>query len=285
MSACHDRIAAALATLALLAGVLIAAPAPAHADEALNFAFEYGAGAELWTPEARAAVQSAADTLASAFVVRQPVTVTVSVVGIDTPGATDIASSFVEFTGEGRAGFFPTVVQEKVLTGVDPNGPAPDARITWNFAEPWSFGDEVPADAYDFKAVLMHELLHTLGFLSAARQPIGDQRRWNTYDGFLRAADGTPVIDDAFAFQPEDDAALTGGAGGLFFAGPNAVAAYGGPVRLFTPDPWATASRSVSHVNGLAGYLMDPFFSYGPAVRTISPVEAAMLRDLGYTVR
>ena len=49
-----------------------------------------------------------------------------------------------------------------------------------------------------------------------------------------------------FAFKPQYVANLTGGNGGLFFGGPNAVAAFGGPVPLFTPAVWATSSRSVT---------------------------------------
>ena len=41
----------------------------------------------------------------------------------------------------------------------------------------------------------------------------------------------------------------------------------------------------MSHVNALPGYLMDPFYGYGMGVRALSPVEVAMLRDLGYRVR
>lgn len=250
----------------------------------VSFTFDYREGAELWSPQARGAMEWAAGALASYFIVDQPITVNLAVVGINAPGAPNIASSFVEFTGAGQVGFFPTAVQEKILTGFDPNGPAPDAEITWNFAESWSFGDEVPNNAYDAKTVIMHELMHTFGFLSGAREPLGEQRHWNTYDGFLRTADGAAAIDEAFVFKPGDVVNLTGGDGGLYFGGPNAAAAYGGPVPLFTPDPWASASRSVSHVNALSGYLMDPFNSYGPGPRALSPVEIAMMRDLGYAL-
>lgn len=249
----------------------------------LAFTFDYGVGAEMWTPEARAALEGTAATLASYFVVDRPVSIDLAVTGVKSPGATNIASAWVGFTGDGP-GFHPTVVQNKILTGVDANGPEPDAVLTANFAEPWAFGGDVPGDAYDFTSVVMHELLHALGFLSATGDLPDPDRHWNTYDSFLRAPDGTPLIDEAFGLRPQFLANLTGGNGGLFFAGPNAMAAYGGPVPVFTPDPWASPSRSLSHVNKLPGYLMEPFYQFGPGVRVISPVEIAMLRDLGYTV-
>ena len=250
----------------------------------MTFAFEYGSGAEMWTPEARAALESAAATLTSSLVVDQPVQITAAVTGINEPGAPNMASSWVGFTSD-APGYFGTLIQTKILYGIDANGPEPDTVITANFAERWAFGGQVPGDRYDFTTVAMHELTHALGFLSGMADPATD-RNWTDYDRFLRAADGQPVIDDAgFAFKPQYIANLTGGNGGLFFGGPNAVAAFGGPVPLFTPDPWATSSRSVSHVNALPGYLMNPFYGYGPGVRALSPVEVAMLRDLGYRVR
>lgn len=249
----------------------------------VSFTFDYARGPEFWTPEARGALESTAARLASYFVSPQPVAINLVVSGVSAPGAPNIASAWVGFTGEGP-GFYPTVVQHKIQTGIDANGPQPDAVVTVNFAESWFFGDGVPGNAYDFKTVVLHELLHALGFLSGTGELPNPDRHWNTYDQFLRAPDGSPVIDDAFALKPQYLANLTGGNGGLFFAGPNAVAAFGGPVPLFTPDPWASSSRSLSHVNALPGYLMAPFYGYGQGVRMISPVEIAMLRDLGYTV-
>jgi hypothetical protein len=265
-------------------GVPAAVPAAVPAGNGVTFSFDYGSGSQMWTPEARAALESAAATLTSSLVVDQPVQITATVTGINDPGAPNMASSWVGFTSD-APGYFGTLIQTKILYGIDANGPEPDTVITANFAERWAFGGQVPGDRYDFTTVAMHELTHALGFLSGMADPATD-RNWTDYDRFLRAADGQAVIDDAgFAFKPQYIANLTGGNGGLFFGGPNAVAAFGGPVPLFTPDPWATSSRSVSHVNALPGYLMNPFYGYGPGVRALSPVEVAMLRDLGYRVR
>ena len=254
------------------------------AGNGVTFSFTYGSGSQMWTPEARAALEAAAAMLASYLVVDQPIQITATVNGINSPGETNMASSWVGFTS-GDPGYFGTLIQTKILYGVDANGPEPDTVITANFAERWAFGDDVPDDRYDFQTVAMHELTHALGFLSGMADPATD-RNWTDYDRFLRAADGTAVIDDAgYGYRPQYVANLTGGNGGLFFGGSNAVAAFGGPVPLFTPAVWASASRSVSHVNSLPGYLMDPFYGYGRGVRALHPVELAMLRDLGYRVR
>ena len=284
MSARIGRLAS-VAVIGIAAAIGAAGPARASdvPGGGVTFAFQYSSGAEHWPPQARAALESAGATVASYLTVPQPVIIDIDVVGLNSPGDTNIAASFVGFTGNDTPGFFPTVVQEKILTGNDANGATPDGQITYNFAEPWGV-DPVPGDQYDFTTVAIHELLHVLGFLSGSEGPGSENRNWTTYDSFLRAADGTPVIDEAFALKPQYAATLTGADGGLFFDGSNAVSAFGGPVPLFTPAQWATASRSVSHVDGLPGYLMDPFYGYGPGVREITPVEMAMLRDLGYVV-
>ena len=264
--------------------VPVSVPAAVPAGNGVTFSFSYGSGSEMWTPEARAALESAAATLASYLVVDQPIQITATVNGINSPGEANMASSWVGFTSY-DPGYFGTLIQTKILFGVDANGPEPDTVITANFAERWAFGDDVPGDRYDFKTVAMHELTHALGFLSGMADPATD-RNWTDYDRFLRAADGNAVIDDAgYGYKPQYVANLTGGNGGLFFGGANAVAAFGGPVPLFTPAVWASASRSVSHVNSLPGYLMDPFYGYGKGVRALHPVELAMLRDLGYRTR
>ena len=81
---------------------------------------------------------------------------------------------------------------------------------------------------------------------------------------------------------------LTGGNGGLYFNGENAVAAYGGLVPLYTPSPWESGS-SVSHLDGSAftgsnRQLMNPSTGSGLGIRTLSPIELGMLEDMGYSV-
>ncbi len=258
-------------------------PAAQPVGSGVRFNFLYGPGAEFWTPEARAALEAGAATLSSYLVVPQPVVIDVGVIGVNTPGSPNIASSWVGFTDPGP-GFTGTWLQTKVQAGIDPNGPGPDVELTTNFAENWSFGEAVVPDRYDFRTVVIHELVHALGFLSGADDTIGQNSNWTLYDSFLRAPDGSTVIDESLQIKPQYLANFTGANGGLFFAGPQAMAAFGGPVPLFTPDPWATASRSVSHVNALPGFLMTPFYGYGSVIRSLSPVEQAMLRDLGYVV-
>jgi hypothetical protein len=74
-----------------------------------------------------------------------------------------------------------------------------------------------------------------------------------------------------------------GGSEGLFFDGPNAVAANGGHlVTLYTPSEWNQGS-SVSHLDPSIGeMMMTPFTGTGTRTHDYSAVEIGILTDLGY---
>ena len=252
----------------------------------VTFDFVYGTGSQFWSDSARSALETAATSLASYIVVGTPVTITYSVTGEQDPNSTFLASAYANFSS-GSPGYYATVVQKKITTGVDSNGSAADGGITWNFAFPWEYGDSVAGNEYDFQSVAIHEMLHTLGFITGAGSPSSLDQNWTTYDSFLRAVDGAAVIDGSYTYIPAYTANLTGGNSGLYFAGPNAVSAYGGYLPLYTPGTWSSGS-SISHVdpNRVAAgtYIMEPFYDFGPGVRTIGAVEQGILKDLGYTV-
>lgn len=254
----------------------------------LTFAFSYGSGSRYWSAEARRALESSAEMLAAYFVVTSPTMITYSVTAEDSPNSATLASAGSDLSGTG-AGFFATVAQTKIQTGVDTNGSAPDGDIDFNFGNPWAYGSSVGRSEYDFISTAMHELMHSFGFLSYTYGP-GDNtdRQWTTFDQFMVTADGTRVISDTYRWRTVYDANLIGGNGGLYFGGPNAVAAYGGYVPLYTPDPWEEGS-SVSHLDdftftGSDTQMMNAVTDTGLGIRVLSPVELGILRDLGYSV-
>lgn len=254
---------------------------------AVSFSFVYGAGSQHWSDTARAALDAAATRLASSIVVDRPVTLTYDVIGENEPSGF-LATALAKFSS-GSPGYYGTVAQTKILTGVDPNGATTDSRLTVNFAYPWAFGDTVTGNRYDFQAVMIHELVHTLGFMSGlGSDPSSIDRNWTTWDSFLVGADGFSPIGATYVWNSAYTPNLTGGNGGLYFAGPNAVAVYGGLIPLYTPDTW-TPGSSLTHLDPAAAppgtvYLMDPSDLYGPGVRAFSAVEIGILKDLGYTV-
>ncbi|MCE9515750.1 MAG: hypothetical protein K8R24_07445 [Mycobacterium sp.] len=253
----------------------------------VQFDFEYAGWALLWSPEARSALQTAATLLSSYVLVDTPVTVNYTVDGEFAPFSGQLASATSPMISS-RAGFYPTVVQAKIISGSDVNGSTADGTITWNFANPWAFNGSASGGEYDFQSVAMHELMHTFGFLSTITEPGSNtDTTWTTYDQLLVTSDGTPVIGSDFIWNSAYDTNLTGGDGGLYSGGPAAVAAYGAPVPLYTPNPWQTGS-SVSHLSdfvfvGRNKQLMIARVSTGTGIKTLSTIETGILTDLGYT--
>lgn len=251
--------------------------APALAPAALAFSFSYGSGSQYWTAEARSALESAAASLASYFIVSTPTTIAVTVLGSNSPSSNNLAYASVGFTSY-SAGYYGTIVQSKILTGVDSNGAAADALISYNWAQPWALGNTVGGSQYDFKAVAIHELLHTVGFLTGADNSPSNVN-WTIFDRYLATSGGIAVIDPStYAVISGYQGNFTGAGGGLYFIGPNA-----GSVQLYTPGTWSSGS-SLSHVNQLSGFVMNPFYGTGSGPRVLSATEVGILRDLGYTV-
>ena len=258
-------------------------------QNALTFSFIYGSGAENWTPAARSALEAAANQLGAYFVVSSPVTLVFDVSGENSPESDTLASSGSDLISTAN-GFYRTVAQNKILTGVDSNGAQADGQISWNFGSDWALGDAVGNTQYDFTSTAIHEMLHALGFLSYVDEAgWNGGRNWTTFDSFIVTSGGAKVIGEKdFRWNSANNSRLTGNGGGLFFGGKNAVDAYGGLVPLYTPDPWQPGS-SMSHLDdnsftGSNALLMNAATDTGPGVRVLSALELGILRDLGYTV-
>ncbi len=254
----------------------------------ITFNFIYGSGSQFWSSAARAQLQATAIYLSSYFVVSEPVTLTYDVTGQYSLLGSTLASAGSDLISS-DPGFYSTVVQNKILTGQDANGSAPDGVITWNFGYAWAYGNSVDSGQYDFQSTATHELLHTFGFLSVVDSAGNNtSSNWTTFDSFVVTSTGTPAIGNNFAWKTAYNANLTGSNGGLYFGGPNAVAAYGGYVPLYTPSPWESGS-SMSHLDddtftGANQKMMNASSDTGLGVRTLSAVEIGILKDLGYTL-
>ena len=74
--------------------------------------------------------------------------------------------------------------------------------------------------------------------------------------------------------------------GDVFFTGAEAMAVFGGPVPVYSPDTWSGGS-SLSHLGESSidpNPLMSPFVSLGEMNRTLTELELAVLKDMGYDV-
>lgn len=255
-------------------------------QRAIRFTFAYRDGSEHWTPERRAALNDVADRLVEYFTVTRAVTLTYDILGENDATSRTLAWAWSDPLSQ-EPGYWRTVVQNKIISGVDANGEASDGQIAYNFGHKWGLGDTVASDEYAFTPVAIHEILHSFGFMSFIERPGENvERTWMVFDQFVVTADGSRPIDSDYGWDAEFDPYLTGQNGGMYFGGANAVAAYGGLVPLFTPNPWRPGS-SMSHVDdamftGVNVKVMNAQAPIGPRVRILSPMEIGILRDLGY---
>lgn len=301
------RVVRAMVNGGLLAGCLSFGPAT-HA--AVTFQFQYAdpAGTGFLDPANGLSRQNALNTAASKFSdmfgghFSNSGTVVLEATAGDNASDDTLASAGSKLVNLGGAGFnLGEVVRTKLQTGTDLNGNNVDGSLDINFGSSWELDfNATPSNTrYDFYSALFHEFTHVLGFTSTIGQsgePIfgtQDAGSWSTFDSFIVDRSGTGIIDPAnFALnQGAWDAGSTGGASpasGLFFNGPNAVAANGGnPVGLYTPTTWEEGS-SISHLDDensdFAGRMMLSASDTGPYARDYDAVELGVLTDLGYTV-
>lgn len=256
-------------------------------EGAIKFEFNYTTGSDLWTDDRRAALEQAAASYNAYLLVTHPVTLTYDV------SATNAADGTLASAGSAlissAPGFWSTVVQNKLISGVDSNGAAADGEIDWNFGYSWGLGDSVGSTEYDLTTVALHELMHTFGFMSyvgSAGSNAG--RAWTVYDSFISTSNGTKAIRPDYTWNTAFDANLTGGNGGLFFGGVDAVTAYGALVPLYTPNPWEDGS-AMSHLDdatftGPDRNIMNAHVGTGPGVRIPNAIELGILTGIGYTV-
>ncbi|MBJ7481932.1 MAG: hypothetical protein JHC75_30135 [Rhodococcus sp.] len=256
-------------------------------QSAIEFDFRFKGGIEQWTLARVLAFEDEAIRLVPYLRVRAPVTLSYEIWPFE-DWEIDILASAVSPRISTDPGYWPTVVQNKLLTGEDSNGSAVDGEITWNWGWQWALGDPASSDEVDFATTLMHELMHTFGFISRIRGPGTNDLRtsWSVFDSFVVTGDGVKPINPDVTWNTDYDPNLLGQNGGMYFGGANAIAAYGGPVPLYTNDPWDGSGMShlSDDVFGSTTHMMTAFTDDGAILRTLSPVEIGILRDLGYLV-
>lgn len=253
-------------------------------QDAIKFVFNYDGDG--WTDERRAKLEEVAASLVQYFRVKKAVTLTFDVDEDDTPG--NLASADSELIST-AAGYWRTVVQHKMQTGEDANGANVDGEISWGWnGTEWSLGDEVSAEQYDFTSVAIHELMHAFGFGSTLKAAGNNQQlNRSDYDRFIVTADGVKVFNN-MAWSTANDPKITGGDGGLYFGGANAIEAYDGNlVPIYVPPTWSTSS--IHHLDdftftGDDEMIMNAGTNGGLAPRVFSKVELGILEDLGYYV-
>ncbi len=270
---------------------------------ALTFNFNYtDAGTGFNDPtfgtDRRNALSSAASTLASWYP-SYTAEITVTVSSYVNAESLTLASASSPF-GASVPGFKNNVMRGKILSNgaSDINGASSDASVSFNFGHSWNLTDTADPGSYDFKAVTLHEFTHAMGFVSYLEsngtglinpaRPSGDQDVWSIFDQFLTDAAGNRIVTTDFRYNTTLGLTPLTADPGLYFSGPNAMAAYGGRVPIYSPNPFSSGS-SAGHLDadslaGLGTLLMYPAMGTGLGSRQLSAIEMGIMEDLGYAV-
>jgi len=187
----------------------------------------------------------------------------------------------------GFEGFLNGNVFSHATTGIDPNPSGVDGSATFDFGYTWNSELDAPTGSeFDLFSVSLHEVTHSMGFLSAiASTGVSaytgtDPGIYSEFDSFLELGDGTKLLAAGGNFVGMT-ADLT--SDDVFFGGANAKAANGGnAVQLFAPSLFDDGS-SISHLNA-SGEVMSPSIGAGQTRRTYSAIEMGILADIGWTL-
>ncbi|MFH1319427.1 MAG: SBBP repeat-containing protein, partial [Bacteroidota bacterium] len=164
------------------------------------------------------------------------------------------------------------------------------AGTTWNF-DPGLY--PIGADQFDLYSVILHEVLHTLGFASLIDAnglsigPATFSDHYSRFDIYLETAGGIPFIDltggcYSAEFNPAlTSAVITSGCTNVVFDGST------GPHPVFAPTSGYFEGSSLSHFATNCGgltpnYVMNPGIAKTEIRRYITDAEVSVLCDIGY---
>jgi len=189
--------------------------------------------------------------------------------------------------------FYPATLAEKISgkkLNFDLEG---DIVLVVNSSVNWYYGTDgkTPLTNYDLVTVVIHELIHGLGFFDsmnteASEGYYGAGSVPLIYDTFVENLKGEKLTDTAIFDNPSSALKneLTGG--NLYFNGPllkNHTS--GGRAKLYAPSSFDPGS-SIAHLDENStlpeDQLMTPFINRGEAIHNPGKYTMSMLGDLGW---
>jgi hypothetical protein len=189
------------------------------------------------------------------------------------------------FTGPN--GFTNGFFFDHATTGTDPFGGVEDARAVFDFGFTWNSDTDAPTGSeYDLYTVSLHEITHTMGFLSqldASGNGLNGTNPdvFSVYDSFLELGDGTQLFSAGGNY---DGTAADLVSGDVFFDGANARAANGGDsVKVYAPGSFADGS-SIAHLDNGVDSVMNFSVARGVEKRTYTAIDRGVLADIGWNV-
>jgi len=172
---------------------------------------------------------------------------------------------------------------------LDPNNPEITIQINSSTGPTLYLGTDgnCPANQYDLESIILHEMAHGLGFLSASDMNVlfggyGSDDQPTPFDAYAQLTDGTRLMDLPSPSLQLGQALL----GPLVWSGAYGVAANGGvKPKLFTPNPYQAGS-SVSHLDqatfGTSGAnaVMAPNLAPAEIFHQPGPLLLGMMKDM-----
>ncbi len=240
---------------------------------------------------ARAEVQSALDTWAANF--KSEVEVNVSATwgrssNSDVLGSARPGSYFAGFVGAPDSSLWYPSALANALANKDLDRDNPEIIIQVNSAANWNQrGDDKPRSTeYDLESVILHEVAHGLGFLSADVYDkffgYGSIDQPTPFDAYIQTPDGRRLADLPTP-SLELGKVLTSP---LYWIGENGKRANGGEkLKMYTPTTYEPGS-SVSHLdeatfsNSGADAVMTPNLDAGEVFHQPGPLLLAMMEDM-----
>jgi len=246
-----------------------------------------------FTPEAQSALQFAFDELSK--LITSPVPIRVEAVyenftGTNLEGALGGSNAVAWYVNDGVV--YPSPIAEKIAGrdfGGDDDGY--DIRLGINSDADWHFDptdNTTIGNKYDLATVMMHEIIHGLGFtgLLTGRNGqtglfyvTGTNGEVDLYVDFVEDNNGVPLIEKGANESDALASAMTSGQ--LFFVVPTLD---NKAQKVFSPLNWSGGS-SIFHLDETAtdsiDFLMTPFASRGE-IRSDPGVTTQMLKDMGW---
>ena len=213
----------------------------------------------------------------------------------DTLGASGSIKAHKNFNHGKPDVWYSDAIADK-LSGVDLNPGQPDILAEFNSNIDFYFDTDgnTPANRFDFVTLVLHELIHGIGFVaegsydtSTGEGSIRNGGFSGVYDWFVVNGSGRSIT--VFS-DPSVDLGKQVTSDNLFWNGLSGKVAYGGKLpKLYAPIQWEEGA-SYSHLDetayppGDANTLMTPDQDMQESTHDIGPIVRGMLEDIGWTV-